>query len=143
MMQRFRTKMGWELIIPIACIFGIILYPAYRDGAWVVIAIQLIGFVSIGLVFYQTWYIIEGDELHIRVLFFRYPRIKIHDIRSVKKSKNPISAPAASLDRLAIRHGKMGFQLISPKDKVGFMRALLAINLPPRAVVEEILVRPG
>lgn len=128
MTQRFRTKLGWELIIPIACIFGITLYPAYRDGAWAVIAIQLTGFIGIGMLLYQTWYIIDGDELHIRVLFFRYPRIKICDIRSVKKSKNPISAPAASLDRLAIRHGKMGFQLISPKDKAAFMRALLSIN---------------
>ncbi|MFM7812890.1 MAG: PH domain-containing protein, partial [Flavobacteriales bacterium] len=99
-----------------------------RDGAWMAVAIQLLTYVGIGCMLYQTWYIIDGEELQIRVWFFRYPKIQIADIRSVKRTKIPISAPAASLDRLAIRYGKMGYQLISPQDKTAFVQALLKIN---------------
>ena len=127
MSQRFRTKVGWELLIP-AAIIGTTMVLALDEGAWLTVVIQLLVMVIAGILFSRTYYIIEGDELLIRLWFFQYPSINIHDIRSVKKSKNPISAPAASLDRLAIRYGKMGFQLISPKDKVGFVRALLAVN---------------
>jgi len=127
MSQRFRTKVGWELLIP-GAIIGTTMILALGEGAWLTVVIQLLVMVIAGILFSRTYYIIEGDELLIRLWFFQYPSINIHDIRSVKKSKNPISAPAASLDRLAIRHGKMGFQLISPKDKEGFVRALLAVN---------------
>ncbi|MFM7731705.1 MAG: PH domain-containing protein [Flavobacteriales bacterium] len=128
MPQRFRTKLGLELIIPITLIFGVTIFLTLRDGAWMAVAIQLLTYVGIGCMLYQTWYIIDGEELQIRVWFFRYPKIHIADIRSVKRTKIPISAPAASLDRLAIRYGKMGYQLISPQDKTAFVQALLKIN---------------
>jgi len=54
-------------------------------------------------------------------------KINIKDIRTVKSSKNPISAPACSLDRIEIRGEKIGV-LLSPEDKKGFVSSLRDIN---------------
>jgi len=46
------------------------------------------------------------------------------DIRSVRESSSLMSAPALSLDRLAIEHGAGPELLISPNDKAAFVAAL-------------------
>lgn len=50
-------------------------------------------------------------------------RIKYEDIVSVEKSSDPLSAPAMSLKRVRIDHGK-GFTLVSPKDRDDFISEL-------------------
>ena len=51
-------------------------------------------------------------------------RIALDQIRSVKPSRSLASAPALSLDRLAVAYGRVGSVLISPKDKAGLIAAL-------------------
>jgi membrane protein YdbS with pleckstrin-like domain len=70
-----------------------------------------------------TRYELHSDQLVIRSGLIRY-RIPYAAVRGVEPTRNPLSAPAWSLDRLKIKRPS-GFALISPKDKDGFMRALL------------------
>ena len=51
--------------------------------------------------------------------------IRYEDITEITKTRNPLSAPAFSLKRIKIRHGKK-FILISPKDRDEFINDLKA-----------------
>jgi hypothetical protein len=54
--------------------------------------------------------------------------IPIKDIKSIKKTNNPLSSAALSLDRLDIRYGRSGMILISPKDRDGFIETVTREN---------------
>ena len=51
-------------------------------------------------------------------------KVPLDQIQSVEATRNPLSSPALSLDRLRIRYGKGRFILVSPADKPGFLRAI-------------------
>jgi Bacterial PH domain len=51
-------------------------------------------------------------------------KVPLDQIRSVEATRNPLSSPALSFDRLRIRYGNNRFILVSPVDKSGFMRAI-------------------
>ena len=48
----------------------------------------------------------------------------IDDITSVRRTRNPLSSPALSMDRLSIRYGKGRRIMISPADQAGFLEAI-------------------
>ncbi len=54
--------------------------------------------------------------------------MNIEKIKSITKTNNPISAPAASFDRIEINYGEFNSVIISPKDKIGFIKELIKIN---------------
>ena len=53
--------------------------------------------------------------------------VTINSIRKIKETNNPISSPAASLDRIEVFYGKQSV-IISPKQKTEFINHLLSIN---------------
>lgn len=74
------------------------------------------------------YYQVEGDELVIRCGLWRQS-IALRDIIDAEPSRNPLSSPAMSLDRLLIRYrrgAKIKSVLISPKDKVGLLTDIVA-----------------
>ena len=83
----------------------------------------LIGFVA--WVFASTRYLVGDEVLTIRSGPFRW-RIVLEEIEEVRPSHNPLSSPALSLDRLEVRYGRVGWLLISPRDRAGFLVALAA-----------------
>ena len=74
-------------------------------------------------VLYATDYTVDGETLRIRASLFRW-RIPLASIESVEPTRNPLSSPACSLDRLLIHHGGGRRVMVSPEDKDGFLRAL-------------------
>lgn len=75
---------------------------------------------------YGTGYGFLGSELRIHSGPFVW-RVPLADVDRVKPTRNPLSGPAPSLDRLEVRYGGgRRFVLISPEDKGGFLRALAA-----------------
>ena len=73
---------------------------------------------------YNIDYTLSNDELRIRCGPFRY-RVPLAEIDLVQPSHNPLSSPAASLDRLLIKwHGGRKRILISPARQVDFLREL-------------------
>ena len=85
------------------------------------------GFFMIALIGGFAWpiyYQLLDDSLlvHFGIIRSRY---EYKTITHIKPSRNPLSSPALSLDSLMISYsGKIGFFLISPKDKEGFMKDL-------------------
>jgi uncharacterized membrane protein YdbT with pleckstrin-like domain len=74
-------------------------------------------------IYFSTRYTITGDFLMVKSGPFSWI-IPIEDISAVEPTRNALSSPALSLDRLLIRYGKSAELMISPKDKAGFMTEL-------------------
>ena len=68
-------------------------------------------------------YEIGSDDLAIQCLFSRI-RIPLNEIVSVRRTRNPRSSPALSLDRLAIERSKGRSVRISPKRRDHFLTEL-------------------
>src|SRR3954447_20482151 len=73
----------------------------------------------------STRYEVTDREVIVRSPPFRW-RIEIEIIESIRPSRSPASSPALSLDRLEIRYGGGRTLLVSPKDREGFLAAVVA-----------------
>jgi hypothetical protein len=75
-------------------------------------------------VVYGTSYTLEEKELLIRCGPLRY-RVPLAEIDSVTPSRNPLSSPAGSLDRIQVRwsSGERSL-LISPEPRAAFLEEL-------------------
>jgi hypothetical protein len=78
----------------------------------------------VGWIWFGTGYEISDDELKIRCGPFRQ-RIPLQEIREIKRTRSPLSAPACSLDRMEIKYGKSKQVMISPADREGFIKMLI------------------
>lgn len=107
-------------------VYGAFVYPVV-DGIRMkqyILSLVFIGIILlISFLFYNTRYTIEGENL----LIWR-AKIDINSIRKVYKTRNPLSSPALSLDRLAIVYNKFDEVLISPVERDDFIQELLKIN---------------
>lgn len=128
-MQTFNSKIDWWLIILFVIVFG---YPIL-DGLLSQqygLSFTMFGFlVLIGILFSKIKYVIDGQILKIWSI-----KVEIKSIKRIYKTRNPLSSPALSLDRIAIVYNKYEEVLISPKNKQEFVEELLKIN--PDILVE-------
>jgi hypothetical protein len=95
-----------------------------------------------GLLVIPVRYGVSSDRLVIRFgVVRRY--IDLAAIREVYPTHNPLSSPALSLDRLAIRTGDglLGMSLISPAEREEFLSTLASAAGLVRG--NDRLVRPG
>ena len=110
-------------LIPIIMICTVIEEP---DIVAIVITVLLIGMLA--MLFFGTKYVIDDDELIIYGGIYK-KKIAINQITSIRPTKNPLSAPAMSLDRIEIAFNPhMQIALVSPKDKETFVKKLLEVN---------------
>jgi hypothetical protein len=70
-----------------------------------------------------TRYTVGDGEIRIVSGPFRW-RVALRDIRTVRPTRNPLSSPALSLDRLRIEYGASKWVMVSPRDQDAFVRAL-------------------
>jgi hypothetical protein len=120
----FPSKRDWWLGL---LIWGLVLLgvvPAlFKPGkGQFIIMIAVILFV--GWIWFWTGYEISDDELKIRCGPFRQ-RIPLQEIKEIRKTRSPLSAPACSLDRMEIRYGKSKRVMISPADKENFIKTII------------------
>jgi membrane protein YdbS with pleckstrin-like domain len=74
-------------------------------------------------IFTRTHYTIAHGELRVVSGPFRRT-VPLAEITSIEPSRNPLSSPALSLDRLKVSYGDNKYILISPADKTGFLSAV-------------------
>ncbi|MFK7829940.1 MAG: PH domain-containing protein [Congregibacter sp.] len=72
----------------------------------------------------STRYIIDEECCFIRSGPFKW-QFPLASVEAITSTRNPISSPALSLDRLEVRYGGGRTILVSPKDPGAFMAALL------------------
>ncbi|MFD1928931.1 PH domain-containing protein [Sporosarcina siberiensis] len=111
---------GWQLITYKSI-------PGYIIGASIVTLLLWIWF--------GTGYKIEGEFLKVRYGPFK-SKINIKEIKTIRRTKSPLTAPALSVDRLEIRFSKYDVINISPKSESELIHSLLAIN--PKIQLDDI-----
>jgi hypothetical protein len=129
MVTVYKSKIGWELVALLAAAF----VPAFItqanttgkdiEGLYIMAGVMAL----VTALLFTTYYKVTGTTLRAYALFIPYRPVAISTITKIEETYNPLSAPAASIDRLGITHGG-GYLLISPKDKAGFITHLQQIN---------------
>lgn len=123
----YKSKIGLELVIPLIVVLGGCTGVMIYEGAWpgLLVMLPAIGFVA--HLFFTTHYSIESKTLKIRCGFSRQ-EVDIASIRKIDDGMNWVSAPALSIDRLELFLHGYDSVVVSPKDKIGFIKELLAIK---------------
>lgn len=131
-MRWYRSRIDWWIAVllmlpPFAgfAILGEAMVQIDFDG--VIVGILVLTFVFalyVGLVF-PIRYRIEQDKLLIQSGLLRQ-RVPLEQIESVFPTRNPLSGPAMSLDRLQVNRVGKGCRpiLISPCDREAFLEEL-------------------
>lgn len=127
----FVSAVDWWLgallvALPLAAV-GVLIWTVLSGTGEVLVAlITLLAVVAlyVGLVM-PVRYAITQELLVVRFGLVRQ-RLPLAQIVSVKPSRNPLSSPALSLNRLCIRYGPglWRFVLVSPADRDGFLELL-------------------
>jgi len=136
--SKIDTWLAFLLILAIVYPIGIGVYALFSDrqhGVAVfletVVASLAVGLVIASLA-YPVKYFVSDGRIRVRSGWLMRQSIDVADIVEVSPSRNPLSSPALSLDRLAIKVEKNGKRrlamLISPKDKAEFMALLTEID---------------
>jgi uncharacterized membrane protein YdbT with pleckstrin-like domain len=129
--KRFKSKIDrWLLYLLIAVmIFEVVVLgiAATQTGdpvaAVSIVAAALLIVALIGSLLMRTHYTVAGNTLRIASGPFSW-KVPLDQIESVEATRNPLSSPALSLDRLQIRYGNGRRVMVSPADRAGFLRAI-------------------
>jgi hypothetical protein len=123
-----RSKIGLEILIPIVLVIGTVTTIMVINLVWVGLVVCGLVILFVTNIYTGTYYkITTNNHLFIKCGFIETFDIEIKDIEWIKTTKELISSPALSIDRLEINY-KGGRVLISPKDKKKFMDDLRKIN---------------
>jgi len=119
--------MGLGIVVMVSAGVFLLVAPPDPPALFVTIGVvSLLLAIMVAVILLNTHYIIADGKLFIRCGPFR-GTVVIADIEKVTPTRNPLSSPACSLDRLNIDY-RVGatskWVMISPQDKVGFLRAL-------------------
>lgn len=129
--KRFRSKVdSWILALMIvAIVFQVVAVGAAAMQAGDPLATTGLLLLVIGVSGLLIWllvgthYTVERGYIRIASGPFRW-KVPIDDITSVNATRNPLSSPALSLDRIMIHYGKRRRIMISPADREGFLEAI-------------------
>jgi hypothetical protein len=119
----------WLTAIPLtilaAAVTSALLAGPPLPAAFLMVGLEVLIVAFIVWTYRGTRYLVTDREVIARSGPFRW-RIEIAGIESIRPSRSPLSSPAMSLDRLEIRYGGGRRLLISPKDREGFLEAVVA-----------------
>jgi len=128
MEKTYRSKIGIELILILTIVLGFSFYKLLDQP-------KISGIITLGALLVFILYIvlsiqykINNNILTVKAGFLVNTKIDIQKIKKIKKTFNPLSSPAASIDRLEICYNNGDFVLISPKNRDQFIKDLLEIN---------------
>lgn len=129
MPQKYSSKLGLELVLPIAIVLlTTIALAAFEEQRWIALSIISPIALFIAYTFLNTYYIIQDETLVVRSGFIYHQKFDIKTITKIESTKSIISAPATSLDRIKISFNKFDQVIISPKNKQAFIAHLIEIN---------------
>lgn len=129
--KQFKSKIDrWLLILlVVVMVFEVVvmsiaaLQTADPRAALGLVVTALLIVALIGWLLTGTHYTVDGNTLRVVSGPFRW-KVTIDQIHSVEATRNPLSSPALSLDRLRIRYGKNRQIMVSPSDQRGFLKAI-------------------
>jgi len=117
----FRVLLWVGVLVPA----GVLVIPAVQGdpaALWFTPALLFPAALPLWLL-RTTDYTITDTHLRIRCGPFRW-NVPLADVRAVRPTRNPLSSPALSLDRLRIEYSRSLAVMVSPDDKEGFLSEL-------------------
>jgi hypothetical protein len=126
----FNSKIDMWLLVVLLLAVAVCLLPALQfigaGGALRLVAIPLFLVAAFVLwLLVSTRYLLLQKEIRIRSGPFKWV-VPINEITAVTPTRNPLSSPALSLDRIRIDYGKGRSIMISPEPRQEFLRQLQA-----------------
>jgi len=94
-----------------------------EGGVPAVVLVPVVVVLGAGLplwTLFGTRYELTPGRLRIRCGPFRWT-VPLNEIRAVTPTRNPLSSPALSLDRIRIDYGRGSSVMISPRDQARFL----------------------
>lgn len=128
--QRFRSRVDAALMIPCfapllvltaAMFAGVPVGRSSAGGPVVLLAVETYLLFTV----LNTYYVITTDAIRIQFGPIHYAR-PIAAITRMRATRSFLSSPAWSLDRIELATERGAWVLVSPHDKVGFVRAVVA-----------------
>ncbi|MCX2981405.1 hypothetical protein EYC98_11070 [Halieaceae bacterium IMCC14734] len=127
-MEIYKSKIDtWLLLVlagsAIACLIAA--YTATQQGDGVMTGLLILA-LGAGLplwILASTKYVVADQSISVRSGPFFWT-IQISSISSVRETRNLLSSPALSLDRIELEYGAGKKIMISPADKAGFRKAI-------------------
>ncbi len=138
--MKYRSRISVLLTAFILCLFANPVMYIFKNNIhdYVKIIAIAVPIIFSLLIIATINYKIVDNTIEIRALWFKmWSTIDIARIKTIKRSYNPLSSPAASLKRLEIKFynkGRVETALISPVREREFIEKLKAIN--PNLVVK-------
>jgi membrane-bound ClpP family serine protease len=133
-MKTYKSKFGFEVVVFLTILFGaiLVLMVFQNNPLEAILSVSGIFLLIYGFCLYLSfsteYTILDTGTLKVTCGIFYNKQFDIYKMKSVAKTRNLISSPAPSLDRIELRYGKFGTLVISPKDKIGFAKELKKIN---------------
>jgi hypothetical protein len=124
----YRSKIGLGLVAFVGIVLLIVFAIMIVNQIWVGFLINLITTLFIAYTLLTTQYTINKNKIRIQCGFLYDETLTINNIISITETRNPLSSPAASLDRLELKLKNSYSILISPKEKNEFIDHILQIN---------------
>ena len=125
--MKFQSKKDWWTYPVFLGIIVAAFIPLVKDQD---LTSLYIGVPVAGLllwIWFTTYYVIERNSLVVRSAFI-HKIIPVYEIKSIRRTFNPLSSPALSLDRLEIQYGNGKMVLISPENREKFLEELKKMN---------------
>lgn len=126
----FQSKTdAWLVILIVAISIGVliatvpIILQSQGMQLLVIIPVMLLAAVLPIWLLMTTRYVVNNQMLRIHSGPFRWT-IRLDEIESIKATRNPLSSPALSLDRVMIRYRNGRRIMVSPEDKQKFAAAI-------------------
>lgn len=114
------VALGAGLVFPL--VMGVQLLFLSKTAAFVCFGSSLFVLVLLGVAVVPCRYRLEADHLLIRAGMLRW-KVPYKDIKALERTRNPLSSPALSLDRLRIDHAR-GWVMVSPARQADFIDGL-------------------
>lgn len=124
----YKSKIGLVLASFTAAVLFFIFTIMIVNQIWIGFLINLLTTVFITYTLLTTQYTISNNQIRIQCGFLYDETITINNIISITETRNPLSSPAASLDRLELKLENSYSVLISPKERDEFIDHILQIN---------------
>jgi hypothetical protein len=126
----FKSKVDWwlatALVASAAASAIAVVIVGVVESPVLALAISPLLLLGVGLPMWllrATSYTFDQTDLKVRCGPFAW-RVPLHEIRAISSTRNPLSSPALSLDRLRIDFARGSSIMISPLDKEAFMQEL-------------------
>ncbi len=128
-MQRYPSKIGVGFLVFILIIVLGSSMVLINNREWIGLGINILILSFVAYTLMNIYYVIDLKVLKIRCGFFFKKTIAIDTIYKISESRNPTSAPAASLDRLELFYSQNKSVLVSSREKQNFVDHLIRLNV--------------